>query len=96
MEPSELQQFVTFAVQFLFVGYWVLGWLVWKGWVRGEDTSRFGRFANKSGEHFGRVREDARWGLFAALIVVGCAVAGLLAFGVAHLAIAGLTSLELL
>jgi hypothetical protein len=82
METSKLLQGVSFACQFLYLGYWVLGWVVWKGWLRVEDKSRFGRFAIKAGQHFGPFWENARWVLLASFIIAGCAVVGLVAAGV--------------
>jgi hypothetical protein len=91
-----VKQCLLFVFQFLYLAYWVLGWVVWKGWLRVDDKSRFGRFAIKAGQHFGSFWVDARWGMLAALIIAGCALVALLAFGVALLVKAGMTSFGLL
>ena len=83
MEFSDVRQGVLFIMQFLYLGYWLLGWLVWKGWLRFDNEGRFGRFANGAGQFFGRAWKDARWGMLAMLIIVGSAVVGVAAYGVA-------------
>jgi len=63
MESTNFEQCFTFIVYVLFLGYWLLAWLVWKGWLQFSDNSRFGRFANKAGHSFGQFWMDARWSM---------------------------------
>ena len=83
MDFSDVCQIAIFIAEVLYLGYWLLGWLVWKRWLRFENEGWFGRLANGAGRSFERSWQDARWGLLAMLIILGCVVVGLAAYGIA-------------
>ena len=83
MDSSDALRGVVVVTQFLYLGYWVLGWLVWKGILRIDNEGWFGRLAINAGRQFAQFWQDARWGMLAMLIIVGCFVVGFTAYCVA-------------